>query len=43
MVQLGHWRSGSRRRDSILITCAPNSAMMREQNGPAISVPIQES
>ena len=25
--------------DSILITCAPNSARMREQNGPAINVP----
>jgi hypothetical protein len=35
-----HWRSGSPLPGaSTLITSAPNSASMREQNGPAISVP----
>src|SRR5476649_938900 len=35
-----HWRIGSPPSgDSTLMTSAPNSASMREQNGPAISVP----
>src|SRR5690606_35780201 len=35
-----HWRNGSPPSGvSILMTSAPNSASMREQNGPGISVP----